>query len=55
MGLAELLVPKRIHEVGELIRLKDADGKLTDYKDTKRVIEIRAPLSKITLPFQKLT
>jgi len=47
--LADIGLPKLHHKVGELIRLKDADGKLTDYKDTKRIIRDRALLSKINL------
>jgi len=45
--LADLGLPKLQHEVGELIRLKDVDGKWTSYRDNDRVRRDRVLLSKI--------
>lgn len=35
-GLADLVLPRPDYRVGEIIRLKDADGNLVGYRDTER-------------------
>ena len=45
--LAEVTLPELRHEVGEVIRLKDAEGRLIDYRDNDRTRRDRAMLAKI--------
>ncbi len=45
--LAEVALPALRHEVGEVIRLKDAEGRLIDYRDNDRTRRDRAMLAKI--------
>ncbi|MBX5160564.1 hypothetical protein HJB89_26125 [Rhizobium sp. NZLR8] len=45
--LAEVALPDLRHEVGEVIRLKDAEGRLIDYRDNDRTRRDRAMLAKI--------
>ncbi|PDT11483.1 hypothetical protein [Rhizobium sp. M1] len=45
--LADVEVPELRHEVGEVIRLKDAAGRLIDYRDNDRTRRDRALLAKI--------
>lgn len=45
--LAEVALPELRHEVGEVIRLKDAEGRLIDYRDNDRTRRERAMLAKI--------
>ena len=45
--LAEVVLPELRHEVGEVIRLKDAEGRLIDYRDNDRTRRDRAMLAKI--------
>lgn len=45
--LAEVALPALRHEVGEVIRLKDAEGRLIDYRENDRTRRDRAMLAKI--------
>ena len=45
--LAEVALPELRHEVGEVIRLKDAKGHLIDYRDNDRTRQDRAMLARI--------
>lgn len=45
--LAEVTLPELRHERGEVIRLKDAEGHLIDYRDNDRTRRDRAMLAKI--------
>ena len=45
--LAEVTLPELRHERGEVIRLKDAEGHLIDYRDNERTRRDRAMLAKI--------
>lgn len=45
--LAEVALPELRHERGEVIRLKDAEGRLIDYRDNDRTRRDRAMLAKI--------
>lgn len=45
--LAEIALPDLRYEVGEVIRMKDVEGRLVDYRDNDRTRRDRAMLAKI--------
>lgn len=45
--LTEVVLPEIRHEVGEVIRLKDAEGRLIDYRENDKTRRDRAMLAKI--------
>jgi len=45
--LAEIILPELRYEVGEVIRMKDVEGRLVDYRDNDRTRRDRCMLAKI--------
>jgi hypothetical protein len=46
-GLADIVLPRPDYRVGEIIRLKDAEGNLVGYRDTERTARDRRALEAV--------